>query len=109
MARIGHVYRIAGPLVVAEGLTGSMIYEVVEVGEEGLIGEIIGLQGDKAFIQVYEDTTGLTVGEKVVATGRMLSAELGPGLIGAIYDGLQRPEKAIAELTKDIFLSLIHI
>ncbi len=104
MARIGRVYRIAGPLVVAEGLRGSMIYEVVEVGEEGLIGEIIGLQEDKAFIQVYEDTSGLTVGEKVVATGRLLSAELGPGLIGAIYDGLQRPEKAIAELTRDIFI-----
>lgn len=104
MVRVGRIYRIAGPLVVAEGLTGSMIYEVVEVGEEGLIGEIIGLQGDKAFIQVYEDTSGLTVGEKVVATGRLLSAELGPGLIGAIYDGLQRPEKAIAEVTKDIFI-----
>ncbi len=104
MPRVGRIYRIAGPLVVAEGMEGSMIYEVVEVGEEGLIGEIIGLQGDKAFIQVYEDTSGLTVGEKVVGTGRLLSAELGPGLIGSIFDGLQRPEKAIAELTNDIFI-----
>jgi len=104
MPRVGRIYRIAGPLVVAEGMEGSMVYEVVEVGEEGLIGEIIGLQGDKAFIQVYEDTSGLTVGEKVVGTGRLLSAELGPGLIGSIYDGLQRPERAIAEITKDIFI-----
>ncbi len=104
MARVGRIYRVAGPLVVAEGLEGCMVYEVVEVGEEGLLGEIIGIQGDKAFIQVYEDTTGLTVGEKVVGTGKLLSAELGPGIIGSIYDGLQRPEKAIAEATKDIFI-----
>jgi len=99
----GHIYRIAGPLVIAEGLKASM-YEVVYVGEEGLIGEVIGIQGDRYYIQVYEDTTGLTVGEKVEASGRPLSAELGPGLIGSIYDGLQRPEKRIGELTGDIFI-----
>ncbi len=104
MGRVGRIYRVAGPLVVAEGLEGCMVYEVVEVGEEGLIGEVIGIQGDKAFIQVYEDTTGLTVGEKVVGTGKLLSAELGPGLVGSIYDGLQRPEKAIAETLRDIFI-----
>jgi len=101
---VGRIYRIAGPLVVAEGMEGSMVYEVVEVGEEGLIGEIIALQGDKAYIQVYEDTTGLVVGEKVVGTGKLLSAELGPGLIGSIYDGLQRPEEAIARALNDIFI-----
>ncbi len=101
---VGKIYRIAGPLVVAEGMRGSMVYEVVEVGEEGLIGEIIALHGDKAYIQVYEDTSGLTVGEKVVGTGRLLSAELGPGLIGSIYDGLQRPEKAIEEITGEFFI-----
>jgi len=95
---IGRIWRIAGPLVIAEGMSGSMVYEVVEVGEEGLIGEIIGLEGEKAIIQVYEDTSGLTVGEKVVGTGRPLTAELGPGLIGAIYDGLQRPLKTLEEL-----------
>jgi len=99
----GRIYRIAGPLVIAEGLKASM-YEVVYVGEEGLIGEVIGIQGDRYYIQVYEDTTGLTVGERVEASGRPLSAELGPGLIGSIYDGLQRPEKRIGELTGDIFI-----
>ena len=101
---VGRIYRIAGPLVVAEGMTGSMVYEVVEVGHERLIGEIIALQGDKAYIQVYEDTTGLVVGEKVVGTGKLLSAELGPGLIGSIYDGLQRPEADIAKALGDIFI-----
>ena len=94
----GRIWRISGPLVIAESMKGSMVYEVVEVGYEGLIGEIIGLEGDKAIIQVYEDTAGLTIGEPVVGTGRPLSAELGPGLISAIYDGLQRPLKSIEEL-----------
>ncbi len=104
MTRIGRIYRIAGPLVVVEGLSNPMMYEVVEVGEEGLIGEVIAVHGDKAYVQVYEDTSGLTVGEKVVGTGKLLSAELGPGLIGSIFDGLQRPEKRIAEVTGDIFI-----
>ena len=95
---VGRIWRISGPLVIAEGMGGSKVYEVVEVGEEALVGEIIGLEGDKAIIQVYEDTTGLTVGEKVVGTGHPLVAELGPGLIGAIYDGLQRPLKRIEDL-----------
>lgn len=100
----GRIYRIAGPLIVAEGLGRIMMYEVVYVGEEGLIGEVIAIRGDKIYIQVYEETTGLTVGEKVVASGRPLSAELGPGLIGSIYDGLQRPEKEIGILTRSIFI-----
>ncbi len=95
---VGRIWRISGPLVIAEGMSGSMVYEVVEVGEEALIGEIIGLEGDKAIIQVYEDTSGLTVGEKVVGTGHPLVAELGPGLVGAIYDGLQRPLRRIEDL-----------
>ncbi len=95
---VGRIWRISGPLVIAEGMSGSMVYEVVEVGEEALIGEIIGLEGDRAIIQVYEDTSGLTVGEKVVGTGHPLVAELGPGLVGAIYDGLQRPLKRIEDL-----------
>ncbi|MEM1623547.1 MAG: V-type ATP synthase subunit A [Sulfolobales archaeon] len=104
MNRAGRIYRISGPLVVAEGLTGVMMYEVVRVGEEGLIGEVIAIRGDRAYIQVYEETSGLTVGEKVLATGRPLSAELGPGLIGSIYDGLQRPEKDIGVKTGSIFI-----
>ncbi len=100
----GRIYRVSGPLVVAEGLSGVMMYEVVRVGEEGLIGEVIAIRGDRAYVQVYEETSGLTVGERVVATGRPLSAELGPGLIGSIYDGLQRPEKEIASSTGSIFI-----
>ena len=102
--RLGRIYRIAGPLVVAEGLESPRMYEVVYVGGEGLIGEIIAIRGEKVYIQVYEETTGLTVGERVEATGRLLSAELGPGLIGTIYDGLQRPELEIGKLTGDIFI-----
>jgi V/A-type H+-transporting ATPase subunit A len=80
------------------------MYEVVYVGEEGLIGEVIAVRGEKTYIQVYEETSGLTVGERVEATGKPLSAELGPGLIGSIYDGLQRPELEIGRLTGDIFI-----
>ncbi len=103
LEQIGRIYRVAGPLVVAEGLK-SMMYEVVYVGDEGLIGEVIAIRGEKTYIQVYEDTTGLTPGERIVATGKLLSAELGPGLIGSIYDGLQRPEKEIGDVTKSIFI-----
>lgn len=104
MSSTGRIYRIAGPLVVVEGLR-AMMYEVVYVGEEGLIGEVIAIHGEKTYVQVYEETIGLTVGEKVIGTGRLLSAELGPGLIGSIYDGLQRPEKVIGEVTKSIFIT----
>jgi len=103
-ARMGRTYRVAGPLVVAEGLESPRMYEVVYVGSEGLIGEVIAVRGEKTYIQVYEETTGLTVGERVEATGRLLSAELGPGLIGSIYDGLQRPELEIGRILGDIFI-----
>ncbi|HID07995.1 MAG TPA: hypothetical protein EYP10_12710 [Armatimonadetes bacterium] len=69
---VGKIWRISGPLVIAENMKGAQVYEVVEVGDEALIGEIIGLEGDRAIIQVYEDTGGLTVGEKVVGTGKPL-------------------------------------
>jgi len=94
----GLVYRISGPLVVAENMRGSKVYEVVEVGSDRLIGEIIGVEGDKAIIQVYEDTTGLRVGDPVYGTGYPLAAELGPGLISSIYDGIQRPLPVLEEL-----------
>ncbi|MCC6003392.1 MAG: V-type ATP synthase subunit A [Thermofilum sp.] len=103
-SRVGRIYRIAGPLIVAEGIESPKMYEVVYVGEEGLIGEVIAIRGEKVYVQVYEETTGLTVGEKVEATGKPLSAELGPGLIGSIYDGLQRPELEIGRLMGDIFI-----
>jgi V/A-type H+-transporting ATPase subunit A len=94
----GVIYRISGPLVIAENVKGVGVYEVVEVGEERLIGEVIGVEQDRAVIQVYEDTTGLKVGEPVYLTGQPLSAELGPGLITSIFDGIQRPLPVIQEL-----------
>ncbi|MEM2874776.1 MAG: V-type ATP synthase subunit A [Candidatus Hadarchaeales archaeon] len=96
---MGRIVRVTGPVVIAEGMKGSTMYELVRVGEEGLMGEIIGLQEDRATIQVYEETTGIKPGEKVAGTGRPLSVELGPGLIGSIYDGTQRPLTAIMEQT----------
>jgi len=88
---LGKITRITGPVVIARDMKGSEMYELVKVGEEGLIGEIIGLTEDKATIQVYEETSGIKPGEKVEGTGKPLSVELGPGLVGAIYDGTQRP------------------
>ena len=86
----GKIYRIAGPVVVAIGIDAKM-YDVVHVGKEGLMGEVIQIDGDKSIIQVYEDTTGLTPGEPVITTGAPLSVFLGPGLLTSIYDGIQRP------------------
>ncbi|MEM2921462.1 MAG: V-type ATP synthase subunit A, partial [Candidatus Bathyarchaeia archaeon] len=77
---MGKIWRVSGPLVIADNMKGCQVYEVVEIGEEGLIGEIVGLEGDKAIIQAHEDTLGLRVGEVVRGTGRVLSAELGPGM-----------------------------
>jgi V/A-type H+-transporting ATPase subunit A len=91
----GIIKSIAGPLVIAEQIAGCEMYEVVRVGEEGLMGETIKLVGDLAYIQVYEDTTGLKPGEEVVRTGMPLSVELGPGIIGNFYDGIQRPLQEI--------------
>jgi V/A-type H+-transporting ATPase subunit A len=87
---MGKIWRVSGPLVIADAMKGSKVYEVVEIGEEGLVGEIVGLEGNRAIIQAHEDTLGLKVGEVVRGTGRILSAELGPGLVGSIYDGLQK-------------------
>ncbi|MBQ6163997.1 MAG: V-type ATP synthase subunit A [Clostridia bacterium] len=87
----GKTAKIAGPLVVASGMSESNMYDVVRVGEIGLIGEIIEMRGDRASVQVYEETSGLGIGEPVVGTGEPMSVELGPGLIGSIFDGIQRP------------------
>jgi len=94
---MGKIWRVSGPLVIADDMKGSQVYEVVEIGEEGLVGEIVGLEGEKAIIQAHEDTLGLKVGEVVRGTGRVLSAELGPGLVGSIYDGLQKSLLAMGE------------
>jgi len=93
------VIRVAGPVVGAVGLEDVRLFDVVHVGELGLIGEVIRLAGDLATIQVYEDTSGLKVGEPVVNTGAPLVAELGPGLLGRVYDGLQRPLEDLAAVT----------
>lgn len=87
----GKIIRVAGPLVVASDCLGAKMYDMVKIGKLGLIGEIIELKGDQAFIQVYEDTTGIGPEEPVYLTGMPLSVELGPGLISSIYDGIQRP------------------
>jgi len=94
---MGKIWRVSGPLVIAEGMIGSQVYEIVEIGEEGIVGEIIGLEEDKAIIQAHEDTLGLKVGERVRETGAILTAELGPGVVGSIYDGLQ---KSLTDLMK---------
>lgn len=96
---MGKIWRISGPLVIAGGMRGTQVYEVVEIGEEGIVGEVIGLDGEKAVIQAHEETLGLRAGEPVRATGRTLSAELGPGLLGSIYDGLQKSLLALIDDT----------
>ncbi len=98
----GRIVKISGPVVVAE-MDASM-YEIVRVGEERLIGEVIEIRGNKAIIQVYEDTVGLKVGEPVERTFQPLSVELGPGLLGSIFDGLERPLDRIYESTKSVFI-----
>src|SRR5260370_24250644 len=84
----GKVARVAGPVIVAEGMLGAQMYEVVRVGDQGLIGEIIKIDRENATVQVYEETAGLRPGEKVERTGKPLSPELGPGILGQIYDGI---------------------
>ncbi|MDA1196348.1 MAG: V-type ATP synthase subunit A [Nanoarchaeota archaeon] len=91
----GIIIKISGPVVVAKDMAGVKMYEVVRVGNEGLIGEVIELFKDRATIQVYEETSGMQPGEKVVSQGQSLSVELGPGIMGNIYDGIMRPLKQI--------------
>ncbi len=94
----GKVLKVSGPLVVASGMEDANMFDVVHVGEQGLIGEIIEMRGDKASIQVYEETAGIGPGVPVVTTGAPLSVELGPGLIETMYDGIQRPLEAMREV-----------
>ena len=94
----GRIVKVSGPLVVAEGMRNCNMFDVVRVSEKHLIGEIIEMHGDKASIQVYEETAGLGPGEPVVSTGAPLSVELGPGLIETIFDGIQRPLVAMREM-----------
>ena len=98
-AKQGRIIRISGPVIEADGMRGAKMYDVVRVGDENLIGEIIRLNGDNAIIQVYEDTNGLMPGEQVISTNEPLSVELGPGLLTNIYDGIQRPLPDIVKKT----------
>lgn len=99
MEKQGRIVKVAGPLVIAEGLAHANMFDVVRVGPQRLIGEIIEMRGDRASIQVYEETSGIGTGESVVTTGAPLSVELGPGLISTIYDGIQRPLEEIMKLS----------
>ena len=92
---MGKIVKVSGPLVVATGMADANMSDVVRVGEQRLIGEILTMTGDAASIQVYEETSGLGPGAEVVTTGAPLSVELGPGLLENIYDGIQRPLEAI--------------
>ena len=96
MSDEGQIYRISGPVVTAIGI-GARMYDMCRVGDEGLLGEVIELHGDKAVIQVYEDTSGIRPGEPVINTGDTLSVQLGPGLLTQIYDGIQRPLATLEE------------
>ncbi|XP_065845596.1 V-type proton ATPase catalytic subunit A-like isoform X2 [Oscarella lobularis] len=100
----GYVCAVSGPVVTAERMSGSAMYELVRVGHFKLVGEIIRLEGDKATIQVYEETSGVSVGDPVLRTGKPLSVELGPGILGSIFDGIQRPLKEINEMTESIYI-----
>ncbi len=96
---IGQVRRVNGPVIEASGITDAMMLELVRVGEVRLVGEVIKLAGESAIIQVYEDTTGLAPGDNIYGSGMPLSVELGPGLIGTIYDGIQRPLEDLLEIS----------
>jgi len=100
----GVVFSVSGPVVVAERMSGAAMYELVRVGHDQLVGEIIRLEGETATIQVYEETSGLTVGDPVLRTKKPLSVELGPGIMTNIYDGIQRPLEAIHAASKSIYI-----
>ena len=101
---LGRVLKVAGPLVVAQNMSGTKMFEVVRIGWEKLVGEIIKLDGDTASIQVYEDTAGLTVGDPVMKTGKPLALELGPGIVNNIFDGIQRPLERIYDESQSVFI-----
>lgn len=103
-SKFGKIFKVSGPLVVAENMSGAKMFELVKVGWDKLVGEVIKLEGDTASIQCYEDTSGLTVGDPVLKTGSPLSVQLGPGMFEQIFDGIQRPLKVISDLTKSVYV-----
>ncbi|KAI9882345.1 MAG: vacuolar protein sorting-associated protein 1 [Watsoniomyces obsoletus] len=100
----GSIFSVSGPVLVAENMTGCAMYELVRVGHDKLVGEVIRIDEDKATVQVYEETAGVTVGDPVQRTGKPLSVELGPGLMETIYDGIQRPLRAISTISDSIYI-----
>merc|ERR1712000_420130 len=100
----GTIFSVSGPVVVAENMIGVAMYELVKVGHEMLVGEVIRISSDQVTIQVYEETAGVTVGDPVARTGKPLSVELGPGLMETIYDGIQRPLAEIAKASNSIYI-----
>jgi V-type H+-transporting ATPase subunit A len=100
----GFIFKVSGPLVVADGMSGAAMYELVRVGHSKLVGEIIKLEGDTASIQVYEDTSGLTVGDPILRKKAPLSVELGPGIMDTIFDGIQRPLEHIFQESGDVYV-----
>jgi len=106
----GVIMSVSGPIVVADQMRGSKIFELVHVGHNKLMGEIIGLDKEKATIQVFEETTGLTVGDPVLRTGSPLSVHLGPGILDCFFDGIQRPLVTIADDSQSVFIpSGLHV
>ncbi|TMS37092.1 hypothetical protein L596_004100 [Steinernema carpocapsae] len=103
-SQYGFVYGVSGPVVTAEKMSGAAMYELVRVGHSELVGEIIRLEGEYATIQVYEETSAVTIGDPVLRTGKPLSVELGPGIMGSIFDGIQRPLKDISDMTESIYI-----
>ncbi|XP_071841878.1 V-type proton ATPase catalytic subunit A-like [Apostichopus japonicus] len=102
--KYGYVHAVSGPVVTAENMAGAAMYELVRVGHVLLVGEIIRLEGDMATLQVYEETSGVSVGDPVLRTGKPLSVELGPGILGNIFDGIQRPLQDIRAMTSSIYI-----
>ncbi|CAM6126749.1 unnamed protein product [Calypogeia fissa] len=100
----GYVRKVSGPVVIADGMSGAAMYELVRVGSDKLMGEIIRLENDSATIQVYEETAGLRVNDPILRTRKPLSVELGPGILENIFDGIQRPLKAIAKSCNDVYI-----
>ena len=106
---IGKVHRVAGPVVELAEVKDAQMLELVEVGASRLVGEIVRLDRDRAIVQIYEDTTGLAPGEDVYGSGMPLSCELGPGLIGTIFDGIQRPLVEIRNRSGDFIQKGEHV
>ncbi|KAL1888663.1 H(+)-transporting V1 sector ATPase subunit A [Ceratocystis pirilliformis] len=103
-AHTGKIYSVSGPVVIAEDMIGVAMYELVRVGNDSLVGEVIRINGDQATIQVYEETAGVKVGDPVARSGKPLSVELGPGMLDNIYDGIQRPLEKISHVSQSIYI-----